>query len=139
MADSEPASVQVVPQLSVRGGRAAVDFYRAAFGAQEIYRVGGNDDNPELVSELTIGGAPFWVSDESMENDNASPESVGSTTVRMLLQVGDPDAMVARALSAGAVLVYPVADEHGWRLGRIKDPFGHHWEVGRPLGSWPPD
>jgi PhnB protein len=58
--------------------------------------------------------------------------------VRMLLWVDEPDAAIERAVAAGATLVYPAADGHGWRLGRIADPFGHHWEIGRPLGEWPP-
>jgi PhnB protein len=56
----------------------------------------------------------------------------------MLLIVEDPDAMVARAAAAGATVIHPVGEEHGWRLGRIKDPFGHHWEIGKPLIPWPP-
>jgi PhnB protein len=128
----------VLPQLSVRRGRAAVDFYVAAFGAVEVYRVGGTDQHEAVVSQLTIGDASFWVADESPEHGNFSPESVGGGTVRLLLMVDDPDAAVARAVAAGATEVYPVGEEHGWRLGRIADPFGHHWEVGRPLGRWPP-
>ena len=128
----------ILPQLSVRRGRAAVEFYKAAFGAQEVYRVGGDDENEAVVSQLTVGEASFWVADESPEHGNFSPESVGGGTVRMALIVDDPDAVVRRAIAAGATGVYPVAEEHGWRLGRIADPFGHHWEVGRPLGEWPP-
>jgi PhnB protein len=130
--------LSVVPQLSVRRGREAVAFYEAAFGAVEVYRVGGADDSPELVAQLAVGDASFWVSDESPEHANYSPESLGGGTVRMLLVVDDPDAAVERAKAAGAREVYPVAEEHGWRLGRIEDPFGHHWEIGRPLGPWPP-
>jgi PhnB protein len=128
----------VVAQLSVRRGREAVEFYKQAFGAIEVYRVGGNDDNPAVVSQLTVGDATFWVADESPEHGNFSPESIGGGTVRMLLMVDDPDAAVRRAIAAGATEVYPVGEEHGWRLGRIADPFGHHWEVGRPLSEWPP-
>jgi PhnB protein len=127
-----------VPQLSVRRGREAVEFYKVALGAVEVYRVGGTDDNPDVVSQLTVGDATFWVSDESPANANFSPESVGGGTVRMLLVVDDPEAVVARAISAGATEVYPVAEEHGWRLGRVADPFGHHWEIGKPLVPWPP-
>jgi PhnB protein len=130
---------RILPQLSVRRGRAAVEFYQDAFGATEVYRVGGTDDNPELVSQLTIGEASFWVSDESPSHGNFSPESLNGGTVRMLLTVDDPDAAIARAVEAGATEVYPAADEHGWRLGRVLDPFGHHWEVGKPLGPWPPE
>jgi PhnB protein len=128
----------IVAQLSVRRGREAVEFYKAAFGATEVYRVGGDDDNPSVVSQLTVGDATFWVADESPEHGNFSPETVGGGTVRLLLMVDDPDAAVRRAVEAGATEVYPVGEEHGWRMGRIADPFGHHWEVGRPLGEWPP-
>jgi PhnB protein len=128
----------VVAQLSVRRGREAVEFYKAAFGAVEVYRVGGDEQNPSVVSQLTVGDAAFWVADESPEHGNFSPETVGGGTVRLLLMVDDPDAAVRRAVEAGATEVYAVAEEHGWRLGRIVDPFGHHWEVGRPLGAWPP-
>jgi len=123
----------VAPQLSVRRGREAVEFYKAAFGAAERHRVGGTRDNPEVVAELAVGDATFWVADESPEHANYSPETLGGGTVRMLLVVDDPDAAVERAKAAGAREVYPVAEEHGWRLGRVEDPFGHHWEVGRPL------
>lgn len=131
-------SAQVLPQLSVRRGREAVEFYKEAFGAVEVYRVGGSDANPAVVSQLAVGDGSFWVADESPEHLNFSPETVGGGTVRLLLIVEDPDAAIERAVAAGATLVRPAADEHGWRLGRIADPFGHHWEVGKPLGPWPP-
>jgi PhnB protein len=78
------------------------------------------------------------VSDEAPEHGTFSPETVSGGTVRLLLIVDDPDAAVRRAIAAGATEVAPVGEEHGWRMGRIADPFGHHWEVGRPLGKWPP-
>jgi PhnB protein len=124
---------QILAQLSVRRGREAIAFYEAAFGAQVDYLVGGE----EIVAQLSVGDATFWVADESPEHGNFSPESVGGGTVRLLLITDDPDAAVARAVSAGAVEVYAVAEEHGWRLGRVADPFGHHWEIGRPLVPWP--
>jgi PhnB protein len=122
----------------VRRGRDAIAFYAAAFGAVEEYRVGGSDEHPEVVAQLSVEGASFWVADESPAHGNFSPETVGGGTVRMLLVVDDPDAVVARAVRAGATEVRAVGDEHGWRLGRIEDPFGHHWEIGTPLGPWPP-
>jgi PhnB protein len=125
-------------QLSVRDGRAAVEFYQAAFGAVEEYRVGGTDDHVAVVSQLSVGDTWFWVADESPPNANFSPESLGGGSVRMLLIAADPDAMVRRAVAAGSREVYPVSRQHGWLLGRIEDPFGHHWEIGRPLGAWPP-
>jgi PhnB protein len=128
----------IQPELSVRGGREAVDFYIAAFGATERYRVGGTDEHEPVVSQLAVGDTTFWVADESPEHENYSPESLGGGTVKLLLTVNDPDAAVERALAAGATLVAAVSDEHGWRLGRIVDPFGHHWEIGKPLVPWPP-
>jgi PhnB protein len=134
----QSGGVTVVPQLSVRRGREAVEFYERAFGAVEVYRVGGTDDHPELVSQLVVGDASFWVSDEAPDSANFSPETVGGGTVRMLLIVDDPASTVERAKAAGATEVYPVGERHGWRLGRIEDPYGHHWEIGTPLVPWPP-
>jgi PhnB protein len=128
----------VVPQLSVRRGRAAIEFYKAAFGAVEEYRVGGTDSQEAVVAQLSVGGASFWVADESPPHQNFSPESLGGGTTRMLLIVADPAATVERAVAAGAREVRPVREEHRWLLGRIEDPFGHHWEIGRPLIPWPP-
>jgi PhnB protein len=126
---------RVLAQLSVRRGPEAIEFYKAAFGAVVDYQVG----DESIVAQLSVGeDATFWVADESPEHFNFSPETVGGGTVRMLLIVDDPDAAIARAASAGATVVYPAQDEHGWRLGRIADPFGHHWEIGKPLGPWPP-
>jgi len=131
-------NTHILAQLSVRRGRAAVEFYKEAFGVVEVYRVGGDDSNESVVSQLSVDGASFWVADESPEHANFSPETVGGGTVRMLLMVEDPDAAVQRAVAAGATEVYPVSEEHGWRLGRVADPFGHHWEIGTPLEEWPP-
>ncbi len=120
------------PTLSVRGGARAIDFYKEAFGASELMRVTSPDG--EVVAELSIDGARFFVADESPPNDNCSPETLGGTSVRMALIVDDPDAVASRAVAAGAREVYPVADQdYGFRLGRVVDPFGHHWEICRPL------
>lgn len=137
-AANEPRGIGIEPQLSVRRGREAVEFYKAAFGAAEVYRVGGTDDAPAVVVQLAVGDATFWIADESPPHGNFSPESLGGGTVRMLLIVDDPETAVERAKGAGATEVSPVIEEHGWRLGRIEDPFGHHWEVGKPLVPWPP-
>jgi PhnB protein len=122
----------------VRRGREAVEFYEAAFGAVEIYRVGGTEEHEDVVAQLSVGDASFWVSDESPPNENFSPESLGGSTVRMLLVVEDPGAVFERPLALGATEVAPVEESHGWLLGRVKDPFGHHWEIGKPLIEWPP-
>jgi PhnB protein len=105
-----------------------MEFYKAAFGAKELYQVPGGG-----VGQLAVNGAEFWVAEESPEHLNFSPETIGGCSVRMLLIVEDPAAVCARAVKAGAKQVVPVADEHGWRLGRIVDPFGHHWEIARQL------
>jgi PhnB protein len=137
-ADQSGGRAAVSAQLSVRRGRAAVEFYQAAFGAREIYRVGGTDGHEAVVSQLRVGDTTFWVADESPEHLNFSPESLGGGSVRMLLVVEDPDTAVSRAVASGANVVAAVTEAHGWRLGRIVDPFGHHWEIGTPLGPWPP-
>jgi PhnB protein len=126
------------PQLSVRRGRDALRFYEAAFGAVVVYRIGGTAESPSVVAQVAVGDALFWVSDESPEHGNFSPETLGGGTVRMTLVVDDPDAVAARAIAAGATEVHPVTDDYSWRLGRVADPFGHHWEIGKPLGPWPP-
>jgi PhnB protein len=135
-----PAAPQtsVQAQLSVRRGREAVEFYQEAFGATEIYRVAGTDEHPNVVSQLSVGNAMFWVSDESPEHQNFSPETVGGGTARLLLIVEEPRDVVARAVALGATEIASVAEEHGWLLGRIADPFGHHWEIGKPVIAWPP-
>ena len=125
-------------QLSVRGGRAAVEFYKDAFGAVELYRYGGTDELEEVVAQLAVGDSLLWVEDESPSFGNFSPASVGGATTRLLLVVDDPEAVIASALAAGAIEISPVSDEHGWRLGRIDDPFGHRWEIGKPKRVWPP-
>ncbi len=120
----------IAPLLSVRRGAIAVDFYKAAFGATEIFRVDAEDG--AVVARLTAAGAEFWVADESPEHANFSPETLNGGTVRMVMIVDDPDAAFAKAVAAGATVVRPMANEHGWRLGRILDPYGHHWEIGKP-------
>jgi len=123
----------VAPMLSVRNGARAVEFYKSAFGAIEVFRV--EDPTGAVVSRLSVEGAEFWLADESPKHGNFSPESLGGGSVRMILTVPDPDAMFARAVAAGAHQVLPVKEDYGWRLGRLVDPFGHHWEIGRPLAS----
>ena len=114
--------------LSVTDWDAAMDFYKRAFGAGELFRVEGGG-----VGQLQVDGAVFWVAEESQEHQNFSPQTLGGCSVRMLLIVDDPDTIAAKAVAAGAKEIVPVANAHGWRLGRIVDPFGHHWEIGRPL------
>jgi PhnB protein len=121
----------VAPMLSVRDGARAIEFYKAGFGATEVYRV--DDPSGAVVARLSIDGAEFWVADESPAHGNFGPESLGGGTVRMILTVADPDAVFARCVSAGAREISAVEEAHGWRVGRVADPSGHHWEIGHPV------
>jgi PhnB protein len=107
-----------------------VEFYKAAFGAVEAFKL---ENDGSVVARLSVEGAEFWLSDESPEHKNFSPESLGGGSVRMVLTVPDPDAMQERAIAAGATQVMAVEEAYGWRLGRVVDPFGHHWEIGHEL------
>ena len=122
----------IAPMLCVRHGAKAVDFYKAAFGATELFRM--DNDDGSVVAQLAVGPAHFWLADESPEHQNFSPQTLNGSTVRLIMTVADPDASFTRAVAAGATIVYPVTDEdYGWRIGRVVDPFGHHWEIGKPL------
>ncbi|MFZ0978994.1 MAG: VOC family protein [Candidatus Acidiferrales bacterium] len=123
----------IAPWLSVRGGARAVAFYRSAFGATEVFRLDGPGGS--VVARLSVYGAEFWLGDESPEHGNFSPESLGGGSVRMILTVADPDGVFARAVAAGATQVHAVSEGHGWRVGRVVDPFGHHWEIARQLST----
>ena len=130
------AHTSLSPMLSVRRGAKAIEFYKSAFGAGVVYRVDAPDG--AVVARLSADGAEFWVADEAPEFLNFSPESLGpdfrGTMVRMVMVVADPDAVFTRATSAGAAVISPIEDkEYGWRVGRVRDPFGHHWEIGKPL------
>jgi PhnB protein len=124
----------IQPELWVERAGEAVVFYEAAFDATVLHRVGEGD---EIVVQLSVGDAVFWVASASASMKRFSPQAIGGRTSRTLLVVDDPDAVLAQAIDAGADKASPVADEHGWRLGRIVDPFGHEWEIGTPLGAWP--
>ena len=126
-------NISVVPLLSVRNGTRAIEFYKTAFGAREVFRV--ENERGEVVARLSAGGAEFWLADESPQHLNFSPESLGGGSVRLLLIVEGPDAAFDQAVAAGATVVWPVSNQHGWRVGRVVDPFGHHWEIGKPLDS----
>jgi PhnB protein len=131
MSDEKKVATQITPMLSVRNGAKAVDFYKAAFAAEEAFRM--DDPSGAVVARLSVDGAEFWVADESPENKNFSPETIGGGSVRMVLVVDDPKAVFDKAMAAGATEVWPVSEQYGWLLGRIVDPYGHHWEIGKPL------
>jgi PhnB protein len=119
----------IAPWLSVGRAATAVEFYKLAFGAVETYRLEIPDGG--LIAKLSINGAEFWVSGDNSETDSIAQSLAGN--IRMILTVKDPDSFFIKALDAGAFQVFPVGEEHGWRLGRLVDPFGLHWEIGRPL------
>ena len=123
----------IAPMLSVRHGKKALDFYKSAFGATELFLF--ESETGSVVAKLGVGEAEFWVADESPEHLNYSPETLGGGTVRMVMVVENPDAAFDRAVTAGASVVTPVDNQYGWRLGRVVDPFGHHWEIGKPLAK----
>jgi PhnB protein len=127
-AGSNTFATAIEPWLSVPDAGEALDFYRNAFGAVEAYRLDDDDGRP-VVAQVSIDGAAFWIQGDA----DASPVAPGVGSVRMILSVEDPDAVYERAVGAGAAIVAPVHDEHGWRTGRMTDPFGHDWEVSRPL------
>jgi PhnB protein len=126
------ANVELTPFLTVKDARAIVEFYKKAFGATEISR----QSNPsgQFIIEMSIEGERFYAVDENPAAFNVSPTTLGGTSVRMSLIVADPDAVAVRAVAAGAKLIFPVADQpYGMRQGRIADPAGHHWLIGKNL------
>lgn len=125
----------IQPELWVGNAREALAFYAAAFGATVLHLVGEGDD---IVAQLGVGDASFWIAPTSPTMKRLDPRAIDGATSRTLLVVDDPDTVTAQAVRAGAMETSPVGDEHGWRLGRIIDPFGHEWEIGKPLSPWPP-
>lgn len=104
-------------------------FYRAAFGAEVLHRVGEGED---IVAQLEVDGACFWVAAVGGSSDRKVPQQIAGATARFLLMVDDPHGVHATALKAGARNVSDVHSEHGWTVGRVVDPFGHEWEIGQP-------
>jgi len=127
--------VSIQPELWVAEAARALAFYQAAFGARIVHCAGAGDD---IVAQLAVGDAMFWVAAAGPDMGRFSPRAIGGHTSRTLLVVEDPDAVLAAAVAAGAVATAAVSAEHGWRIGRIEDPFGHEWEIGTPIGTWPP-
>src|SRR5579859_8149214 len=126
--ESEPVKTSIAQWLSVRQVTEAVDYYKAAFGAVELYRL-EDDKGLVVVTQLAIEGADFWL----QEDVDSSPESLDHRSVRMILTVDNPDSVFDQAITAGATKVAAVSEGYGWRIGRLADPFGHHWEIGKPL------
>ena len=117
----------IAPWLSVDNGTKAVDYYKKAFNALETYRL--EDPTGGIVVKLSVDGAEFWISGGTSENKISDPGS----EIRMVLTSENPDELFENALKAGAIEIFPISEEYGWRLGRLMDPFGFHWEIGHPL------
>lgn len=119
----------VTPYLVVKDAARALDFYVRAFGAVELMRM-PQEDGRIGHAEIRIGDSRVMLADEFPEIGARSPESIGGSPVTIMLYVDDVDATVARAVSAGAKLTRPVADQfYGDRSGAVTDPFGHVWFV----------
>jgi PhnB protein len=132
----EPFRTMLTPVLTVRHAAGAVAFYQQAFNAQELSRT--TDPDGRIVAELAVDGARFRVAEEAPEAANLSPQTLDGTTVRLNLLVADPDGVFERAIANGAIQVAPIADQsYGLRQGRLADPFGHHWLIGRPVAGEP--
>jgi PhnB protein len=127
---SSSTSTNIAPWLAVRDAGKAVEYYKAAFDAVELYRLPA-DDGSLAVAQLSVGGATFWVQTDS----NTSPAGPREGSVRMILSVDDPDAVFEQAVHAGAAVVAPIHEDYGWRSGRVTDPFGHDWELSKQVTS----
>jgi PhnB protein len=128
---------QFIPHLIVSNGPAAIEFYKAAFGAEQGHTMMAPDGKRVLHGDLTLDGHKFFISDEFSEAEGGSlksPQTLGGTDVRITLEVDDADALVERATKAGARVIMPVADMFwGARYGKIVDPFGHEWGINQQL------
>jgi PhnB protein len=119
----------VTPYLIVEGATAAIDFYKQAFGATELFRMNGPDGKIGH-AEIRIGDSPVMLADEHPQMGARGPKSFGGSPISILLYVEDCDAVVERAVAAGAKVTRPLTDQfYGDRMGGLEDPFGHAWYV----------
>jgi PhnB protein len=127
------------PYLRVRGAAAAIDFYKRAFDAQELYRL--SEPSGRIGhAEIKIGGAVLMLADEFPEMNIVGPQSLGGTTFAMHLHVDDADAAIAQATGAGATVTREAADQfYGERSGAVLDPFGHEWLIGSEIEKVSPE
>ncbi len=126
MMENGPVRTNIAPWLTVRDGPRALEYYMAAFGAVELYRL-EDDTDRVVVAHLAIDHADFWLQEEPAFRPG------DHEGIRMILTVEDPESVVTQARAAGGIEIAAITEGHGWRIGRIADPFGHHWEVGKPL------
>ena len=126
----------VTPHLTCEGAGDAMEFYKAAFGAEEMMRLPGPDGRL-LHAAIRLNGCMIMLNDAYPEMGGHSPKHYGGTAVIIHLMGDDVDAVAARAVKAGAKVVMPVEDQFwGDRYGVVEDPFGHHWSIATPV--WPP-
>ena len=117
------------PYLAIKGAAQAIEFYKKAFGATEMLRL-PQPDGRVGHAEIKIGDSCIMMADEFPEMGHRGPQSLGGTTVSILLYVEDVDAVFNKAIAAGAKVVKPVQDQfYGDRSGFIEDPFGHRWGI----------
>jgi PhnB protein len=117
-----------IPRLSIRNAGEALDFYKKAFGAHELFRLTHNGKIGH--AEITIGQALVMLNDESPESDALSPAEIGGTPVVIHLYVADVDVFAAKAIASGLKVLRPIADQfYGDRGGKFEDPFGHRWWI----------
>ncbi|MBL0209784.1 MAG: VOC family protein [Holophagaceae bacterium] len=129
----------VTPYLIVRGAAKALEFYKQAFGAVELFRMEAPDGRIGH-AEIRIGDSPIMLADEHPDMGAKSPETWGGSPVSLMLYVEDVDRVFARAVEAGATVERPLADQfYGDRTGGLKDPFGHVWYVATHIEDVPPE
>jgi PhnB protein len=126
MTENGPLRTNIAPWLTVSDGLRALEYYKAAFGAVELYRL-EDDTDRVVVAQLAIDQADFWL----QEDRGFKPGD--HEGIRMILTVEDPDSVFTQAMAAGGIEIAAISEEHGWRIGRIADPSGHHWEIGKPV------
>ncbi len=127
------------PYLTIRNAAAALDFYKKAFGADEMFRM-ASPDGKVGHAEIRLGDSAIMLSDEFPDMGAKSPESLGGSPVMIHLYVENADALVDRAVKAGAKLERPVTDQfYGDRGGLISDPFGHKWWIATHVEDVPPE
>src|SRR5262245_13476847 len=134
------AAPSVTPYLVVSNGAHAIEFYKKAFDAVEVYRMPAPDGTRLLHATLNIRGSDLMLSDEFPEyGGNRGPDVIGSTTVTIHLWVSNADQAFAQAIAAGATVIMPLADMFwGDRYGKLRDPFGHEWSIAHHIRDVPP-
>lgn len=128
---SENRLTTITPFLTVNNGKKALEFYITAFAANEIKRYVKPDE--KLYATITIEGAEFFIGDEEPALGNISQDTTSTSPVRIILTTSNADELFEKAIKAGATVICPMTTEEDWRIGKLKDPFGHIWEIGYTL------